>query len=217
MPDVPALLVPVSRLDSRLKAAMLFGASFLTQYFPPWALPLWLAVLACLFLRREMRAAEALAMLRGAAVFAAAWFAMLFPCLAWQYSGDVAAASAAALPMAGRLLAWAVLGMAFARFSPPIETGRAAAWFLRPFLGGRAWRAGLALALVAWFLPATLHLVGDVNAAIRARRLSLPWRRRVFLVAGTALRLMEKKAWELALGLASRRLDQDRAWTMPST
>lgn len=213
MPDSPRPFVQPARLDARIKLLLLLTASFITQYQPDWFLPIWLLGLSGLFAHREMRTSAAIAMVRGGAVFAAVWFMMLFIYLLW--SGAVAADAARyALSMAARLLALALAGAAFARLSPPIDTGRAASWFLRPFLGRHAWKAGLSLALVAWFLPTALRLLGEVNAAMKMRRIKTGWRKKSLLLCGTALRLMEKKAWELALGLTSRELDRDGVWRM---
>jgi hypothetical protein len=93
-----------------------------------------------------------------------------------------------------------------------METGRAAAWYMRPVIGRYAWKPALAIALTAWFLPQTLRLASDVSAAIRARGLELPWRKKALLILGTSLRILEHKAGELAVGLASRRLDDGRTW-----
>lgn len=205
-------LRPVRRLDARCKLALLLAGSFFIQYLPPWCLIPWIALLCLFYLHREMRTAEAAAMTRGAAIFTAIWFVLLYLYLLWQAGGGWLAAFWQALPFTGRLAAWALLGIAFTRLSPPVETGKAVAWFVRPLFGRHAWKAGLGMALVAWFLPLGLHLVADINASIRMRRIRLGWRRRAYLVTGTALRLMEKKAWELAVGIASRRLDEDKAW-----
>lgn len=210
MPDA-VLPRTVSRLDARIKIALLLAGSFATQYLPPAWLPFWLAALCLLYLHREMRTAEAYAMTRGAAIFSVVWLALLYIYLAWQ-AGGKPGAFLSALAFTGRLAAWALMGIAFTRLSPPVETGKAVTWFLRPFFGDKAWRAGLGLALVAWFLPLGLHLVADINGSLRMRRIILPWRKKIFLITGTALRLMEKKAWELALGIASRRLDSSQTW-----
>jgi biotin transport system permease protein len=102
--------------------------------------------------------------------------------------------------------------MAFVGLTTPMETGRAAAWFLRPFLGHAAWKPALCIALTAWFLPLTMRLSGQVRSGMRSRGLRLPWRRRVILLVGASLRILEKTAGEVAVGLASRRLDDWRSW-----
>ncbi len=204
----------LARLDPRVRIIVLFTASCLAQYLTGLEAAVWLALLSLLFLHREMRSAAAWSMLRGAFIFAAVWFTMLFAYLIWQNRGDVPKTINEALPMAGRLLALAVIGIAFSRLSPPVETGKAIAWFLRPFVGQRAWKAGLALALVAWFLPEALDMAAKVNASLTLRGVTLSWRKKAVLIPGTVLRIMEKQAAAMAISLASRRLDQDRVWRM---
>lgn len=206
MPDAP--LHTPRRVDARLKLILLLVASFITQYQAEWFLPFWLLLLCGLFIHPEMRTLEARRMLRGGLVFSLFWFVMVMAYLAWDMDGNVTAAAWLALPMTLRILALTIAGTAFVRLASPLESGRAAAWFLRPFIGRRAATAGLALALVAWFLPIALRLVGDINASLKARHVRLGLLRKVFLVSGTALRLMEKKAWELALGISSRKLEE---------
>jgi hypothetical protein len=195
------------KLDARLKLVLLLVVSFITQYQAEWFLPLWLVLLCGLFIHPEMRTLEARRMLRGGLVFSLFWFVMVAAYLVWDMGGDAAAAARLALPMTIRILSLAIAGTAFVRLSSPLESGRAAAWFLRPFIGRRAATAGLALALVAWFLPIALRLVGDISASLKARHVRLGLFRKAFLVSGTALRLMEKKAWELALGISSRKME----------
>lgn len=203
---------PLRRMDGRIKLLLLLAACFVCQYVPETLLPLWLLALAGLFAVREMRSAGVMTMLRGAAFFIAFWLVMkmgtdiLWDGMAWR------AALRGALPLCGRLAALTLVGMAFIGLSSPMETGRAAAWFIRPLAGRRVWKPALAVALVAWFLPLTLRLAGDVNAGMRARGLRLPFFKRVFVIIGTALRILEHKAEEIAVGLASRRLDDYRSW-----
>jgi hypothetical protein len=71
------------------------------------------------------------------------------------------------------------------------------------------------VALTSWFLTVNLRLAGDVLDSIRARGLKMPWHKKAMLVAGTSLRILENKADELAVGLASRRLDDWKGWTIP--
>lgn len=201
----------VRRIDGRLKLLLLIAACFLCQYVPEAFLPVWLAALAALFLIPDMRRGGIRAMFFGGLYFMAFWMIMTVgsDLLAGKPLLD---ALAAALPLGGRLLALTLVGMAFVGLATPMETGRAAAWYMRPFLGHAAWKPALCIALTAWFLPLTLRLSGQVRAGMRARGLRLPWRRRAFLLVGTSLRILERTAAELAVGLASRRLDDWRSW-----
>ncbi len=195
------------KLDARIKLLLLLAASFITQYQAEWFLPIWLVLVCGLFIHPEMRTMEARRMLRGGVVFSLFWFLMVVAYLVWDMDGNLTGAAWQALPMTLRILTLTIAGTAFVRLTSPLESGKAAAWFLRPFLGKRAATVGLALALVAWFLPIALRLVGDINASLKARHVKLGLFRKIFLVSGTALRLMEKKAWELALGICSRKVD----------
>ncbi|MDR0361896.1 MAG: hypothetical protein LBJ46_04315 [Planctomycetota bacterium] len=199
------------RLDARLKVLLLLGCSILTQYLDGLQAAVWLAFLCCLFLLRDLRTGMAMRLFRGGAVFAAFWFLVQF--FASAFDGvELVAAAEEALPFAGRLIALVVLGIAFVSLTPPVQTGKAVTWFLTPFLRGNAWKAGLALALVSWFLPNCLGLVGKAGDAARMRGLALPVRTRARLAVGAALRTLETQADLIALGLASRRLDRPRVW-----
>ena len=199
------------RVDGRVKLLLLVAACFVCQYLPAEWLPVWIAVLGTLFSSREMRSGEMRTMLRGGVVFILFWLVMTAGSdfLLGKGWREIVLA---ALPLGGKLLALTLVGMAFVGLSSPVETGRAAAWFMRPFLGRRVWKPALMVALTAWFLPMTLRMSGEVRAGMRARGLALSWRKKAFLLIGTSLRILEKTASDLALGLASRRLDDWRSW-----
>ncbi len=199
------------KMDARGKLLLLVAACFVNQYLPvPW-LVLWVAVLAGLLSVPAVRRGGPAGMVRAGAHFILFWLAM-------TAGSDVLLGKAlvpsvqAALPLGLRLFGFTLVGVLFLAVSDPMEMGRAVAWFLRPVLGDGAWRPGLGLALVTWFLPVTLRVSGDIGAGIRARGLRIPPHRRLFLTAGTALRILEDMAGELAVGIASRRLDDPRSW-----
>lgn len=199
------------RMDGRVKLLLLVGACFLAQYLPDAWLPCWLAALAATFLAREMRTATVLSMLRGGITFIFFWLSFkAVTDILW--GGSWPAVFWDGLPLAGRLFALTLIGTAFVGLSSAMETGRAAAWFMHPVLGRWAWKPALAVALTAWFLPTTLRLAGDVSASIRARGLLLPWRKKILLIIGTSLRILDHRTGELAVGLASRRMDDYRTW-----
>lgn len=199
------------RLDARLKLLLLLAACFCTQYLPLAWLPAWLLLLQTLFLQRELRTAGVTAMVRGGVIFVLFW--LLFKAGADALWGiDWRESLLGGLPLAVRLLCLVLIGTVHVGLSSPLETGSAVAWCLRPLAGERAWKPALAVALTAWFLPQTLRLAGRILEAARARGLRLPWHRKALLVVGTSLRLLEARARELAVGLASRRLDDGRSW-----
>ncbi len=199
------------RLDGRIKLLLLIVACFTCQYLPDLLLPVWLILLALLLRNRDMRGDTVRVMLRGSVAFILFWLIM-------TAGSDILLGKSAydallpALPLGGRLLALTLVGVAFSGLSSPLETGRAAAWFMRPALGKRVWKPALAIALTAWFLPLTLRVAADVRAGMRARGLALPLKRRALLMVGTGLRILERKAADLALGISSRRLDDWRSW-----
>lgn len=214
MPErVPASRNWLRHIDGRLKMLLLMAACFITQYLPDLWLIAWLVILGGLFLPRTMRMAETRAIVRGGLIFTFFWLAMKAGSDLFEGAAPTAALTAA-LPLAGRLVALTLVGAAYVGLSSPVEIAKAAAWFLRPILGRRAWKPALAVALTAWFLPRIVRLAGEVSAAMRARGLTLPWRTKAVLLVGTSLRILFGQADELAVGLASRRLDDYRSWNM---
>ena len=199
------------RMDGRVKLFLLIVACFIDQYLPASVLAVWIAAQAALLFAPELRQGQVGVMLRAGLYFILFWLVM-------TVGSDLllgkpfAASLEAALPLALRLLGFTLTGIVFVGMSQPLETGRAVAWALRPILGKQAWKPALALALTAWFLPVTLRLTGRVREGMRARGLRLPWHKKASLLLGTSLRILEDMASELAVGLASRRLDDYRSW-----
>ena len=211
-PEFPSTASFPRRLDARLKLPLLLAACFATQHLPDALLFPWLAILASLFVVPELRRSGPRGIVRGGLVFALFWLTMK---TVFDWLGGLALADslAGALPLAGRLAALTTIGAAFTGLTSAVETGRAASWFLTPLTGGRVWKPALAVALTVWFLPQTIRLASAVSAGLRARGLeALPWRKKALLLVGTSLRILERKAGELAVGLASRRLDTPQAW-----
>lgn len=160
---------------------------------------------------RDMRTVRMRGLLRGGVFFVLFWF-VLKTGADWMEGVAVATAARAALPMAARLLALAGIGMAFVGLSSPMELGKALVWYLRPVFGKNAWKPALVVALTSWFLPITLQLAGQVADTVRARGLRLGLWRRMYYTVGAALRVLLGKADQLAVGIASRRLDGDEGW-----
>lgn len=199
------------RLDARIKLALLLASCFVSQYLPENLLPFWLGLLGLLFLLPETRSGAAGSMLRGGLFFTLFWLMMKTG--SDMFGGkEIVASLVAGLPLAGRLLALTLIGAVFTAVASPLAIGRAVAWYLSPALGRKAWKPALAIALTAWFLPQTLRVIADILAAMRARGLRLSWRRKAFLLAGALLRILERRADELAVGLASRGLDDSRSF-----
>ncbi|MCC8179534.1 MAG: energy-coupling factor transporter transmembrane protein EcfT [Planctomycetes bacterium] len=207
-PSGPSVL---TRLDGRIKILLMLASCLFTQYLPPRYYPIWLAVLLCLFANKEMRTVRIRQMARGGIWFILFWLAVKSVS---DYFGGATptAAFLGAAPFALRLAALTLIGMAFTAFSSPPEIGRAVAWYIRPVAGKHAWKPAVVVSLTAWFLPQALRLPAQVAEAVRARGIALPWWRKIVIIAGTTLRILRRQADAAAIGLASRRLDQDTAW-----
>ncbi len=199
------------RLDGRLKLPLLLAACFVCQFLPAHFLPLWLLAVAVAFRAPETRTRERRLMLGSAVYFILFWLCMT---LASNAIGGVswAAGLMAALTLGGRMLALTGVGILFSAWSSPVETGRAAAWFLYPLTGEKSWKFAVAIALTAWFFPLILRQVPEIREGMRTRGLRLPWRRAFPLMVMRVLHSMEQKAAEVAVALASRRLDDPARW-----
>lgn len=214
MPDSRRKGLPpgvLTRLDGRVKILLLLLACFASQYLPLAWLAGWVVFLACLIATPDVRRGQVGAMLRAGVVYILFWLAMTIGSDV-ALGGTWTQALAGAVPLGLRLLALTLTGIVYMGVSMPLETGRAVSWFLFPFFGERAWKPALLVALTAWYLPLTLRLAGQVRAGMRARGLALPRYRRAFLMVGASLRILERTASELSVGLASRRLDDWRSW-----
>lgn len=143
---------------------------------------------------------------------AAAWF-MTALLDRWFRLPALVAALAVWLYVSGHGSAVALPGLLVCGLSVFVVLG-IAGYFAGPLIRRRVWKLALAVALTAWFLPLTLRLAGEVLAGMRARGLRLSWRQKAAALVGTSLRILERKADEVAAGLASRRLDDCRSWEM---
>jgi biotin transport system permease protein len=112
-----------------------------------------------------------------------------------------------------RLAVLLLLGLCLSLAGSSRQYGLALTWALRPALGARAWKAGLALALLLHYLALCAETYGAVCATVRLRRPSGPAWRRALLTLQALLRVLGQKTWEQAVALAARRLDSPEAWT----
>ncbi len=108
------------------------------------------------------------------------------------------------------------VGLALTGLTSPYSLGLALAWCLGwvpARLGGRnVWKCALALALMAQYLPAVHHILGQVRLAARSR--GLPdagiayWR----MAFAHIFRLLSLRPWAQAVAVVSRGLDAPERW-----
>lgn len=111
-----------------------------------------------------------------------------------------------------RLLLLLVLGLCLALSASPLRMGRAFAWYMGPFLRGRAWEAALALTLMIHFLPLAWFRAVALAQALSLRWPRCPWWRRAWLVPQALLRTLAMDTWTQALAVAARGLDGPEPW-----
>jgi len=114
--------------------------------------------------------------------------------------------------LAARLLLLLLLGLCLALASSPLRMGRAFAWYLSPFLRGRAWEAALALTLMIHFLPLAWARAAVIGQVLSLRYPGCPWRKRALLVPQALLRTLAVDTWTQTVAVAARGLDGPGAW-----
>lgn len=113
----------------------------------------------------------------------------------------------------GRLLGAVGIGLALFLYCGPRGLCLAMTWYLRPLLGKRAWRVGLAAALVVHFLPMVFLLVHECTRQIRFRLPQANYFRRLGILARAVLRQLAQKTWSQSAALVARGLDTAQPWT----
>lgn len=146
--------------------------------------------------------------------FLAVWIVVKLALDLWSGASLTAAAGQAGL-LGLRLGVLLLLGLALSLATSPRSLGLGVANLSRPFLGGKAWQAALALALFVHFLPLAWHSIKAVKTSFRVRGLALSWWRRLLLFCQALLRYWSQKTWRQTLALASRGLDGQEAWNRP--
>jgi biotin transport system permease protein len=203
-------------LDPRLKVVLAAGLGLLTWRAGPvglaaYAVPaLWCCAVLGAFLPSNRRA------FRAYGLFVLFWMAVKLGLDLLPGPGAPAATLAQALPdtllLGARLALLISFGLCLALASSPRQLGLALAWFLRPVLRRRAWRAALALALMVHFLPLAWEAVRGARRALSLRAVAgSRWRRGVLLVQ-VVLRALAQKTWHQTVALAARGLDREEAW-----
>jgi biotin transport system permease protein len=111
-----------------------------------------------------------------------------------------------------RLAVLLAAGLALTATTSPRRLGLAFAWFLRPVLRARAWRAALALSLMIHYLPITLGTLATVRATVGRRCPHRPLASRMRLLSEATLRALSLRTWDQTLAVAARGLDRPEAW-----
>jgi biotin transport system permease protein len=115
------------------------------------------------------------------ALVSAGWFALLWTVMKFcldLLDAPVFEAAGQALLLGLRLGILLFLGLTLAQAGSPRQYGLALTWALRPALRDRAWRAGLALALMLHYLALCFETYSAVAATVRLRRpVGSAWRR----------------------------------------
>jgi biotin transport system permease protein len=154
---------------------------------------------------------DAARLVRSAAPFALVWGGVQ---LAVDLASGVALRPALAevALLAARLAVLALLGAALGALVTPRALGLALAALARPLAPRAAWKLGLALLLMLHLVPRAWAAFRSARAALRVRRLALPWHRALVLVLEAGTRSLAVLTWDQALAVAAHRLDRAEAW-----
>ncbi len=164
--------------------------------------------------------------------FALFWALGFFSLQMWERPGQPWETAFYSVIFGLRLYCMLALALAAPLSITPLTFGRVLTWYvskigkveetllalpplrgrLRPRLAERAWRCGLALAVMAAFLPRTWRGLAALRQSLQLRAPCLSLRRRLFLLALAALRLLGTQTWDMTLAIASRDLYRPLPW-----
>jgi hypothetical protein len=218
----PRFLIPLCAVAGL--AAWLVPRWMLGFFFFPALALIWLA---CRTLP------EGTKLLRVYALFSLFWALSHFLLQLWEHPGGIRPALEGAGTLGVRLFVLFGLALGVSLSATALTLGRVLAWYLQrlavleekfcalPFLRGRlrprlthaAWRSGLALAVMAAFLPRTFRTLRDLRRTLHLRAPRLSSRRRLILLGLASLRLIGIQAWSVTLSVASRDLYRPLPWT----
>lgn len=198
-------------LDARPKILLVLLIGLSLWRLPAPALLVLSAAAAALCFSLGGFARAHLGMWKAGAVFVLAWGTLKF---LMDILGGVNLSSAwfASAILGLRLTALLLLGLTLALSATPRRLGLGLAWFLRPLLKDRAWRAALALSLMMHFLPLTWAAAAGLLQNLSRRWPDCPWRKQVRLVPLALLRVMSQTTWNQTVAVAARCLDHPAAW-----
>ncbi|MBU2550239.1 MAG: hypothetical protein KKB20_17655 [Proteobacteria bacterium] len=197
--------------DPRLKVLLVFIFGLVTWRAGIAGVLLYGLILAAIMLLLGDLSTANRSLIRTYALFVLIWMGVKF---VFEIVGGAAIESAfyQTADLGLRLLVLLLLGLSLALSTSSRDLGLAAAWFLRPVLGRRAWQAALALALMIHFLPLAWRTFDTVRRTVAMRAQAVSWPRRLSLTAQAALRALSLKTWDQTVALAARGLDGPEAW-----
>lgn len=215
-PSAPAhgsagLHTRLQALDPRCKLLFAAALGALTWRSGPYGLCVFGLALGLLAWRSGLFGAAQRRALRASLSFLLLWMGLKFGLD--LLDAPLALAARQALTLGARLAVLLVLGLSLALAGSSRQYGLALTWALRPVLRDRAWRVGLALALLLHYLALCMETYAGVAAAVRLRRPACSLWRRALLTPQALLRVLGQRTWEQAVALAARRLDSPEAWT----
>ncbi|NMC49893.1 MAG: cobalt transporter [Desulfovibrio sp.] len=201
----------VDGMDPRVKLATALCLGPLVWRLAPAGTVVMAVCLGVLAVLAVPRSALGTAALRGNAVFVVLWAAA--KCL-FDVWGGVSPETAAleSTIFGARLLTLILLGLVLAATTSPRRMGAALSYALTPFLGRRAWKAALALALLVHNLPLAWTAGAAIRSAMRRRCPDLPFARKPALFATALLRAVSLTAYDRTMAVAARNLDTPEAW-----
>lgn len=210
------------RVDPRLFIALVSLGGTLAWLLPWPALfiflpPALLSAAAAYALMPGGRAA-----LKAYLMFVLFWALSYFLLQVWE-AGASAAALRGSLILGARLLCILGLALLLPLCLSAVTVGRALTWYLqRPalLLRGRtrerlmdaAWKTGLALAVMAAFMPRVFRALRGLSQTLKVRAPHLSLRRRLWLLGLSSLRLLGTQTWDMAVSIAARDLYRAEPW-----
>lgn len=216
----------VLRIDARALIALV-SAFGLLSWFGPWPL-------LCVFLPLALAsfcAAYALmpggrGFLRAYLLFVFFWLLSFFFLQLWEHAGENGIALAAlgdSLIFGARLFSMLSLALLLPLCISAVTLGRALTWYIqrlglccrgktRERVMQAGWKAGLALTLMAAFMPRVFRTLKAQAQSIKLRAPQLPLHRRLWLLGLASLRLMGTQSWDMSVSIAARGLYREEPW-----
>jgi len=230
----PALYLKqrLTQLDPRL-LVLLCALGGVCAWTMPWQSLLFFVPLALLFyLAAFVLLPGSRAMLTAYAVFSAFWATSFGLLQFWEHPGNLEYFLQAGLIFGLRLFTLLGLALPVPLALTAIKLGRVLTWYakslawlevkfcslpavngkLRPKIAENAWRCGLALVIMASFLPRAFRLMQSLSRALRTRAPHLPLCKRVTLLGLAALRVLSVQTWDMTIAIASRDLYRPVPW-----
>lgn len=221
-----------SSIDTRLLVLLCAGCG-LCAWLLYWPVLFVLLPLALLFsFTAYMLMPGARAALLAYSSFAVFWAAGYFTLQLWEHPGSFEASAKGAAIFGLRLYCLLGLALAVPLTTTALRLGRVFTWYvqrigwveikicafplwkgrLRPRITQSAWRCGLALAIMAAFLPRCFRVLSGLRRNLQLRAPHLSMRKKMFVLGLAALRLLSTQTWDMTISIASRDLYQPLPW-----